>query len=274
MQEIRDYLTGLPRRLLPPAAPTLCTEKHRTPRSTMLLALCISILPLTTDARRECECAYVDAFSSADEGDCRVLDFRTPSCHLNWYSNTSNAVAKKHVQMQTRLSEYTNRNADRFPTLGDFRAPMHQLGGNATFHKFLDNYRVEPSSYHFARGYLAFTEPHAYQLEATIQSVALLLAVSINEQVDFRAVARLLVLLEENAKFLHSRLSGGDDSATPVELTYLNNNNNNDGKHNGRVIDLSRLSCIDWRLVGTNEFGNLTAIMLKTRMSLLEKRRC
>ena len=209
-------------------------------------------------------------FSSAEAGDCKVSENKTPSCHLNWYDLSQR---RSSVELSSWyndvLSDITRNHLDKydFQYLEDMREPERRVSSDDYYWGRIQPEEGELSSFHYALGYLSIFDPSEYKIEPVVQSVSLLLAASVAPNGTDRDTQNLLILLDSNADHLLERLSS-DDGVEQKELY--------DPRRPSEpvAISLSGRGCVDIRILVQDWLSQTTALLLKTSHSPSGAPRC
>ena len=226
------------------------------------------VLADVVEARITCGCTSMAGFSSADAGECKVLENKKPSCHLNWYDvrDVSQEVADAYEETRHIVRLHLERG--NFQHLGDMDSSEESLRKNDDFLNVIEQNDIKPTSVHFALGYLGYTDPQEYELEPLLQSISLLLSINVQLATNSQAVQTFLVLIDQNAELMHARISRGENAGQPETLELP------DIDTQGAVIDYSGVGCVDLRFSGVSWVSGLTTMLLKSRKSLPGRVRC
>ena len=239
--------------------------------ASLFVLFCALFFANAIEARERCGCTIMPAFSTAETGECKVLENRKPSCHLNWYDlrNISKRVVDAYESMHQKIVK-VHSSERSFEHLEGMNAPRSHLEDNKKVRSIFERNNINPKSIHYALGYLGFTDPQQYKVKPLIQSVALLLSIDI-KQYGEEAVKEFLGIINHNAKFLHRRISGNADAGAIVRPKHLKHSE----KHaQDTVKDYSRYGCVDLRFQDIAWAQSLTAMLLKSRKSLPDRARC
>lgn len=232
---------------------------------TILFALALAE---AAEAREKCGCTTVAGFSSADAGECKVLENKKPSCHLNWYDVRNVSQEVEYAYEETRNAVQLHLQRGNFNHLRDMDSLEGSLNENEDFWHLLKQNDIKPTSIHFALGYLGFTDPKEYKLEPLLQSISLLLAINVQLGDNSQPIRSFLALIDQNAELLYARISRGENagSAMPLDLPEFDSQ--------GAVIDYSGVGCVDLRFDSVSWVPELTTMLLKSRKSLPGRVRC
>ncbi len=214
--------------------------------------------------RQRCHCTGVAGSSSADTGECKAHETKKPSCHLSWYdlADTSDVVVQYYEDRRAELESV------QLPALGSSVFDgfgVFEQHASDTFRQFVEDNGVEAQSFHFALGYLAFTEPEAYETEPLAQSLLLLMSSSAHFEAGEDGVWALTKLIDAHAETIRNRMSGDGSAGDPGTLS---------APSGGVVIDYSARGCADFRFNDAEGFNTLSAVLIKTRFAELEAERC